>query len=81
MLWNANWSDGSFLACITLVADSEVLNSKKTSRHREGATNAVSSFGSMAYYDIGDKLGNALFVGNELLGSQNERARHYVYKY
>jgi flavin reductase (DIM6/NTAB) family NADH-FMN oxidoreductase RutF len=51
---------------VGMVADSEVLNPKQLPDIEKVRPVMWGSFGSMAYYNIGDKLGNAFSVGNEL---------------
>ncbi len=52
---------------VGLVADSEVLNPKQLPDIDKVRPMLFGSFGSMAYFAIGDKLGNAFSVGKELL--------------
>ena len=51
---------------VGMVADSEVLNPKLLPDIMKVRPMIWGSFGSMAYYNIGDKLGDAFSVGNEL---------------
>lgn len=51
---------------VGMVADSEVLDSNHLPDIEKVRPMLWGSFGSMAYYAIGDKLGNAFYVGNEL---------------
>jgi len=51
---------------VGMVADSEVLNPKQLPDIMKVRPMVWGSFGSMAYYNIGDKLGDAFSVGNEL---------------
>jgi flavin reductase (DIM6/NTAB) family NADH-FMN oxidoreductase RutF len=51
---------------VGMVADSEVLNPKQLPDIEKVRPMLWGSFGSMAYYNIGDKLGDAFSVGNEL---------------
>ena len=51
---------------VGMVADSEVLNPKQLPDIMKVRPMIWGSFGSMAYYNIGDKLGDAFSVGNEL---------------
>jgi len=49
-----------------MVADSEVLSPYQLPDIEKVRPMLWGSFGSVAYYNIGDKLGNAFSVGNEL---------------
>jgi hypothetical protein len=49
-----------------IVADSEALNPNQLPDIEKVRPLLFGSFGSMAYYGIGDKLGDAFSVGNEL---------------
>jgi flavin reductase (DIM6/NTAB) family NADH-FMN oxidoreductase RutF len=51
---------------VGMVADSEVLNPKQVPDIEKVRPMLYGSFGSSAYYGIGEKLGNAFAVGNEL---------------
>jgi flavin reductase (DIM6/NTAB) family NADH-FMN oxidoreductase RutF len=51
---------------VGMVADSEVLNPKQLPDIEKVRPMIWGSFGSMAYYNIGDRLGDAFSVGNEL---------------
>ena len=51
---------------VGMVADSEVLNPKQLPDIMKVRPMVWGSFGSMAYYNIGDKLGDSFSVGNEL---------------
>ena len=51
---------------VGMVADSEVLNPKQLPDMEKVRPMIWGSFGSQAYYSIGDRLGNAFSVGNEL---------------
>lgn len=51
---------------VGIVADSEVLNSNKLPDIEKVRPMLWGSFGSMAYYGIGGKLGDAFSVGNSL---------------
>ena len=51
---------------VGMVADSEVLNPKQLPDIEKVRPMMWGSFGSMACYNIGDKLGDAFSVGNEL---------------
>jgi len=51
---------------VGMVADSEVLNPNQVPDIEKVRPMLWGSFGSMAYYGIGDKLGTAFSVGNEL---------------
>jgi hypothetical protein len=51
---------------VGMVADSEVLNPNQLPDIEKVRPMLWGSFGSMAYYTIGDKLGDAFSVGNEL---------------
>ena len=51
---------------VGMVADSEVLNPSQLPDIEKVRPMLWGSFGSMAYYGIGDKLGDAFSVGNEL---------------
>ena len=51
---------------VGMVADSEVLNPKQLPDIEKVRPMMWGSFGSMAYYNIGDRLGDAFSVGNEL---------------
>jgi flavin reductase (DIM6/NTAB) family NADH-FMN oxidoreductase RutF len=51
---------------IGMVADSEVLNSRNLPDIEKVRPMLFGSFGNMAYYSIGDKLGSAFAVGKEL---------------
>ena len=52
---------------VGMVADNKVLNPKKLPDIEKVRPLLWGSFGSMAYYGVGDKLGDAFSVGNELL--------------
>ena len=54
---------------VGMVADSEVLNSNKIPDIEKVRPMLWGSFGSMAYYGVGKKLGDAFSVGNELHSS------------
>jgi len=49
-----------------MVADSEVLSPNQLPDIEKVRPMLFGSFGSMAYYSIGDRLGDAFSVGNEL---------------
>jgi hypothetical protein len=51
---------------VGMVAESEVLNPNKFPDIEKVRPMLWGSFGSMAYYSIGGKLGDAFSVGNEL---------------
>ena len=51
---------------VGMVADSKVLNPKQLPDIEKVRPMMWGSFGSMAYYNIGNKLGDAFSVGNEL---------------
>ena len=51
---------------VGMEADSEVLNPKQLPDIEKVRPMMWGSFGSMAYYNIGNKLGDAFSVGNEL---------------
>jgi len=51
---------------VGMVADSEVVNPKQLPDIEKVRPMLFGSFGSMAYYNIGNKLGDAFSVGNEL---------------
>jgi flavin reductase (DIM6/NTAB) family NADH-FMN oxidoreductase RutF len=51
---------------VGMVADSEVLNSNQLPDIEKVRPMLFGSFGSMAYYNIGNKLGDAFSVGKEL---------------
>lgn len=51
---------------VGMVADSEVLNPNKFPDIEKVRPMLWGSYGSMAYYNIGEKLGNAFSVGNAL---------------
>ena len=51
---------------VGMVADSEVLNPNQLPDIEKVRPMLWGSFGSMAYYTIGDKLGDAFSVGNQL---------------
>lgn len=51
---------------VGMIADSEVLNPKQLPDIEKVRPMMWGSFGSMAYYNIGNKLGDAFSVGNEL---------------
>jgi flavin reductase (DIM6/NTAB) family NADH-FMN oxidoreductase RutF len=51
---------------VGMAADSEVLNSKQIPDIEKVRPMLFGSFGNMAYYNIGDKLGDAFSVGKEL---------------
>jgi flavin reductase (DIM6/NTAB) family NADH-FMN oxidoreductase RutF len=51
---------------VGMVADSEVLSPNQLPDIEKVRPMLFGSFGNMAYYGIGDKLGNAFSVGNEL---------------
>ena len=51
---------------VGMVADSEVLNPNQLPDIEKVRPILWGSFGSMAYYNIGDKLGDSFSVGNEL---------------
>ena len=50
---------------VGIVADSEVLNPKQLPDIEKVRPMLFGSFGNMAYYGIGDKLGDAFSAGNE----------------
>ena len=52
---------------VGMVADSDVLNPNQLPDIEKVRPILWGSFGSMAYYNIGVKLGNAFSVGNELI--------------
>jgi flavin reductase (DIM6/NTAB) family NADH-FMN oxidoreductase RutF len=54
---------------VGMVADSEVLNPNQLPDIEKVRPMLFGSFGSRAYYNIGEKLGDAFSVGNELLRS------------
>jgi flavin reductase (DIM6/NTAB) family NADH-FMN oxidoreductase RutF len=49
-----------------MVADSEVLNTKQIPDIEKVRPMIFGSFGSMAYYNIGEKLGDAFSIGKEI---------------
>ncbi len=49
-----------------MVADSEILSPNQLPDIEKVRPMLFGSFGSLAYYNIGDKLGDAFSVGNEL---------------
>ena len=51
---------------VGMVADSEVLNAKQLPDMEKVRPMVWGSFGSMAYYNIGNKLGDSFSVGNEI---------------
>ena len=51
---------------VGMVADSEALNPDKLPDIEKVRPILFGSFGSMAYYNIGDKLGEAFSIGNQL---------------
>jgi flavin reductase (DIM6/NTAB) family NADH-FMN oxidoreductase RutF len=51
---------------VGMVADSEVLNPKQLPDIEKVRPMLWGSFGSMAYYNIGNKLGDSFSVGNKL---------------
>jgi flavin reductase (DIM6/NTAB) family NADH-FMN oxidoreductase RutF len=51
---------------VGMIADSEILNPNQVPDIEKVRPMLWGSFGSMAYYGIGDKLGAAFSVGNEL---------------
>jgi flavin reductase (DIM6/NTAB) family NADH-FMN oxidoreductase RutF len=51
---------------VGMIADSEVLNPKQLPDIEKVRPMIWGSFGSMAYYNIGNKLGDSFSVGNEL---------------
>jgi flavin reductase (DIM6/NTAB) family NADH-FMN oxidoreductase RutF len=51
---------------VGMVADSEVLNAKQVPDIEKVRPMLWGSFGSMAYYNIGNKLGDSFSVGNEI---------------
>jgi flavin reductase (DIM6/NTAB) family NADH-FMN oxidoreductase RutF len=51
---------------VGMIADSEVLNPKQLPDIEKVRPMMWGSFGSMAYYNIGNKLGDSFSVGNEL---------------
>jgi flavin reductase (DIM6/NTAB) family NADH-FMN oxidoreductase RutF len=51
---------------VGIVADAEVLNPKELPDIEKVRPMIWGSFGSMAYYQVGDKLGDSFSVGNEL---------------
>jgi flavin reductase (DIM6/NTAB) family NADH-FMN oxidoreductase RutF len=57
---------------VGMVADSTVLNLNQLPDIEKVRPILWGSFGSMAYYNIGDKLGNAFSVGNELKQGKKE---------
>jgi flavin reductase (DIM6/NTAB) family NADH-FMN oxidoreductase RutF len=58
---------------IGMVADSQVLNPKQLPDIEKVRPMLWGSFGSMAYYNIGNKLGDSFSVGNELQRSKNKK--------
>lgn len=52
---------------IGIVADSEAISSNQLPDIEKVQPMLFGSFGSMAYYAIGDKLGNAFSIGKEIL--------------
>ena len=52
---------------VGIVADSEVVGSKQLPDIEKVQPMLFGSFGSMAYYGVGDRLGDAFSVGKELL--------------
>jgi flavin reductase (DIM6/NTAB) family NADH-FMN oxidoreductase RutF len=56
---------------VGMVADAEVLSPKQLPDIEKVRPMLFGSFGSMAYYGIGDKLGDAFSVGGELQRSQD----------
>jgi len=50
-----------------MIADSEVLNSNQIPDIEKVRPMLFGSFGSMAYYNVGNKLGDAFSIGKELL--------------
>jgi flavin reductase (DIM6/NTAB) family NADH-FMN oxidoreductase RutF len=54
---------------VGMVADSEVLNPNKLPDIEKVRPMLWGSFGSIAYYGIGNKLGDAFSIGKELQGS------------
>jgi flavin reductase (DIM6/NTAB) family NADH-FMN oxidoreductase RutF len=55
---------------VGMVADSEVLNPNQLPDIEKVRPMLWGSFGSMAYYTVGDKLGDAFSAGNELKAPQ-----------
>ena len=51
---------------VGMVADSEILNPKQLPDIEKVRPMLWGSFGSMAYYSIGNKLAESFSVGNEL---------------
>jgi flavin reductase (DIM6/NTAB) family NADH-FMN oxidoreductase RutF len=51
---------------VGMVADSEALNPDKLPDIEKVRPILFGSFGSMAYYNVGDKLGEAFSIGNQL---------------
>lgn len=51
---------------VGMIADSEVLNSNQLPDIEKVRPMLFGSFGNMAYYNIGDKLGDAFSIGKEL---------------
>ena len=51
---------------VGMVADSEVLNSNQLPDIEKVRPMLFGSFGSMAYYSVGEKLGDAFSVGNKI---------------
>jgi hypothetical protein len=51
---------------VGMFADSEVLNPKQLPDIEKVRPILWGSFGSMSYYNIGNKLGDSFSVGNEL---------------
>ena len=52
---------------VGIVADSEVLNSNQLPDIKKVCPMVFGSFGSMAYYSVGNKLGDAFSIGSGLL--------------
>ncbi|HMB22380.1 MAG: flavin reductase family protein [Chloroflexota bacterium] len=59
---------------VGIIADSEVLGQNQLPDIEKVHPMLFGSFGSPAYYGIGDKLGNAFSVGNELRWSIKEKS-------
>src|SRR5512136_502269 len=59
---------------VGMVADGEVLNPQQLPDIEKVRPMLWGSFGSMAYYNIGHKLGDAFSVGNELQRSQTRKS-------
>jgi flavin reductase (DIM6/NTAB) family NADH-FMN oxidoreductase RutF len=59
---------------IGMIAESEILSANHLPDIEKVRPLLFGSFGSMAYYNIGDKLGNAFSIGKELQRGKNKKS-------